>query len=73
MIAYFRRLRGDSSLLPPVFRLRLIVLDGGFNSFRMPPVWNSFFAFANKVPCSVYPGGDPDKWVYVAITTVPMG
>ena len=51
MNAYFRRLRGDSSLLPPVSRLGLIVLDKGetleidsedmesaFNLFRMPPV-----------------------------------
>ena len=72
--------------MPPVSRLGLIVLDEGetleidsedmesaFNLFRMPPVWKSFFAFAKKVPCSVYPGGDPKKWVYVAITTVPTG
>ena len=61
MNAYFRRLRGDSSLLPPVSRLGLIVLDEGetlendsedmesaFILFRMPPVWKSFFAFAKK-------------------------
>ena len=48
MIAYFRRLRGDSSLLPPVSRLGFVVLHGGFNSFRMSPVWNSFLAFAKK-------------------------
>ena len=67
-------------------RLGLIVLDEGetheidsedmecaFNLFRMPPVWKSFFAFAKKVPCSVCPGGDPNKWAHVAITTVPMG
>ena len=29
MSAYFRRLRGDSSLLPPLSRLGLIVLDEG--------------------------------------------
>ena len=64
----------------------LVVLDEGetleidsedvestFNLFRMPPVWKSFFAFAKKVPCSVFPGGDPQKWVNVAITTVPVG
>ena len=49
MNAYFRRLRGDSSLLPPVSRLGLLVLDenetlevdwedteSAFNLFRMP-------------------------------------
>ena len=83
--AYFCRVRGDSSLSPPVFRLGLVLVEGetleidsedmesAFNLFRMLPVWKSFFAFAKKVPCSVYPGGNPDKWVYVAITTVPMG
>ena len=84
MNAYFRRLRGDS--LPPVSRLGLIVLDEGetleidledvesaFNLFRMPPVWKSFFAYSKKVPCPVYSGGDPNKWVCVSITTVPMG
>ena len=42
------------------------------NLFRILAVWKSFFAFAEKVPCTVYPGGDPNKWVDVAITTVPM-
>ena len=41
-------------------------MESAFNLFRMPPVWKSFY-------CAVYPGGDPNKWVYVAITTVPMG
>ena len=52
--AYFCRVRGDSSLLPPVFRLGLVVLDeidsedveSAFNLFRMLPVWKSFLAFA---------------------------
>ena len=48
-------------------------MESAFNLFRMPRVWRSFFAFAKKVPCSLYPSGDPNKWVYVAITTVPTG
>ena len=64
--AYFRRLRGDSSLLPQVSRRGLIVLDesetleidsedmgSAFNLFRMPPVWKSFFAFAQSSLLSV--------------------
>ena len=78
MNAYFRRLRGDSSLLPPV-GLGLIVLDEGetleidsedmelpsFNLFRMPLVWKSFFAFAKKVPCSCTPVVTPtNMWIH---------
>ena len=79
MSSYFRRLREDSSLL----RLGLIVLDEGekfeidskdmesaFNLFRKP-TWKNFFVFV-RVPCAVRPGGDPNKWVFVVITTVPM-
>ena len=59
MSAYLRRLRSDSSLLPSVSRLGLIVLvegetlgfnsedmESAFNLFRMPPTCRSFLAFA---------------------------
>ena len=61
MSSYFRRLRGDSSLL----RLGLLVLDEGekfeidsediksaFNLFRKP-TWKNFFVFV-RVPCAVH-------------------
>ena len=88
MNAYFRRLRGDSSLLPLVSRLGLIVLDEGgtleidsedmesaFNLFRMPPVWKSFFAVAKKSPLLSVPRWRPRQMGLCgqAITTVPMG
>ena len=79
MSSYFRRLRGDSSLL----RLGHLVLDerekfeiyskdmkSAFNLFRKA-TWKNFFVFV-RVPCAVRPSGDPNKWVFVVITTVPM-
>ena len=53
--AYFRGLRPDSSLLPSVSRLGVIVLnecetpeidsgmESAFNLFRMPPVWGCWW------------------------------
>ena len=86
MNSYLRRLRGDSSLLPPVGRLGLIHLsddealeldsedmESAFNLFRMPVAWRGAFAYSKPVPESACPGGDPHKRMYVAITTVPMG
>ena len=59
--SHFRRLWGDSSLLPTVSRLGLIVLDEGetleidsedmesaFNLFRMPSVRKSFSLYRKK-------------------------
>ena len=82
----FRRLRGDSGLLPSVGRLGLIQLEAdetleidsedmvsAINLFRMPVPWRGAFTYAKQVPASVCPGGDPNTMVYLAITTVPTG
>ena len=58
MSASFRHLWSDSSLLPPTC---FECIQPGRASWTLP-----------KVPCSVYPDGDPNQWVYVAIFTVSL-
>ena len=83
--AYLRRLRGDSSLLPYLNQLSLVVLEEGevltidsedmqscFNLFCMPPAWAGYFAFEKQVPASAF-GGSPNELVYAYIRSVPMG
>ena len=82
---YLRKLRGDSSLLPSVTQLSLILLSDGellsmesedmescFNLFYTPDCWAGYFAYEKQVPASAF-GGSPLEWTYVYIRAVPMG
>ena len=47
-------------------------LESCFNIYRTSEKWPSFFTFAKQVAQSAL-GGDPNKLVWVGLTTVPMG